>query len=151
MKKLSLALVALVALVIVACGSDDGGGASAPRSRPAATSAPTRPTSGPSASVEPKTGPPGTQVEVNGSGWPAKASVVLTGDASPGQTAKPYATVIVRDDGSFLGSFLLEKKADGTELGVGRYDLVIQSGSTEVRVPFQVQTRRPVAPTPSGG
>jgi hypothetical protein len=147
-KKLSLALVALVALVMVACG---GGGASTPSSRPAATSAPTRPTSGPSASVEPKTGPPGTQVEVSGSGWPAKASVVITGDASPGQTAKPYAAVTVRDDGSFLGAFLLEKKADGTELGVGRYDLVIQSGSTEVRVPFQVQTRRPVAPTPSGG
>jgi len=96
-------------------------------------------------------GPPGTQIVFSGGSWPAGASIVVTGETAPGQTANSLATVLADRNGGISGSFRLEKTAGGDNLKVGPYQLIFRSGSSEVRTSFQVQTPRPVQPTPGGG
>jgi hypothetical protein len=69
--------------------------------------------------------------------------VTLTGEAT-GQALRPFETVTATADGSFTANFLLEKTPAGEELRVGRYELIARSGTTEVRLPFQVEVRRPL-------
>jgi hypothetical protein len=138
------ALIAL-ALLLAACGGPD---ASATPSRAVqnATAAPTP--SGPNAAIEPRSGPPGTSVTVSGSGWPSGASITIRGDGAAG---RPYASVTASEAGAFRATFILERKPDGGSLSVGRFDLLAESDGAVVRIPFQVQTPRPVAPAHEGG
>jgi len=140
-----------IPLLIASCGGKSAGApqTSAPLATATGRASPTA--SGPTASVEPRTGPPGTQVTVSGSGWPSGASVVITADVPAAAPGKPYATVTATSGGSFGARFLLERTPSGGVLSVGRLDLVAESGSTIVRMQYQVQTPRPVPPTPSGG
>jgi hypothetical protein len=146
-------LVSLVALFVVACGGDDNSnaqGTSGPLP-PARTAAPANTPSGPRAIVEPHSGPPGTQVTVRGSGWAPGELVDVTGELSPGASAAPYETVVSDADGTFTASFRLERTPDGVDLMTGRYDLIARSVTTQVTIPFQVESRRPVGNSgPSG-
>jgi len=148
--RLSFALLAVLAVAAFACG---GGGdkpaAGEGSARPAA--APTRPSGRPTAAVEPKSGPPGTQVTVTGTGWPAGVLVDVTAVLPPGVTAPPYATVTTDGSGSFIAQFRLEKRPDGADLQVGRFDLIARSAGVQLDVPFLVETRRPIfGPGPGG-
>lgn len=146
-----LTLWCFIPLLIASCGGKSAGApqTSAPLATASGRVSPTP--SGPTASVEPRTGPPGTQVTVSGSGWPSGASVVITANVPASSSATPYATVTATSGGSFSARFLLEKTPSGGVLSVGRLDLVAESGSTIVRIQYQVQTPRPVPPTPGGG
>ncbi len=146
--RLLLTLTAVLALALgVACGvgnNETPSPTASGRSTAVASASP----SGPTASIDPREGPPGTSVTVSGRGWLPGSQVVVAGD-SPG--ARPYATVTAASDGSFQARFLLEKAPEGGDLQVGRLNLVARSGSAESRIAFQVTTRRPLRPTPSGG
>ncbi len=154
MRRLAETGLAAVALLLVACGG--GGGSKTPTPAPTAP-ATTRPSSatatpsGPSASVDPKQGPPGTDVTRTGAGWQPGSTVSITGEMGSLRGDRAYGSPTVRSDGSFQSSFVLDKAPDGSDLQAGRLDFVLRSGATEVRVAFQVQSRRPVQPTPSGG
>ncbi len=157
MRRALVALAAVIAMTLLLAGCSGG---SSPKSatitpsrgQSAAPTARTSPTAtGPAAIVEPKEGPPATEVSVQGTGWPAGLPVVISADVPEGATAKPYATVTARSDGTFDASFLLASLPDGSNLKVGRLDLIVRSGSIEVRVPYQVDTPRPVRVTPGGG
>jgi hypothetical protein len=128
------------------------GSASAPTatSRPSSTARTSTGPTGPNATLDPRMGPPGIQVSVSGSGWPAGASVVITGETVEGQAAKPYATVTATTGGTISAAFRLEKTAGGDDLKVGPYQLILRAGATQLEVSFQVQTARPVA-VPGGG
>lgn len=137
-------LMGLLALFVAACsggGDKDEPANAIPTSRPQQT-APT-PT-GPQAVVEPDSGPPGTEVTVRGSGWEPGVLIDVTGELSPGASAAPYETVVSNADGTFSASFRLEKTPDGTDLSTGRYNLIARTAGTQVTIPFQVETRRPV-------
>jgi hypothetical protein len=138
-------LLGLIALFITACG---GGGNDTPApsatQAPASNNAATRTPAGPQAVVEPKSGPPGTEVTVRGTGWEPGVLIDLTGELAPGATADPYETVLTGQDGSFSASFRLEKTPDGTALTTGRYNLIARTTSSQVTIPFLVETRRPV-------
>ena len=147
----ALFLALILGLLSLACGGSDS-----PDGFQTAVRTPTprsRSGSGPTASVDPRSGPPGIQLTVTGSGWPARASVTLTGETAPGKTARPYANLDAEADGSFTAKFRLEKTAAGDDLQVGRYDLIARSGSDEVHIPFLVEVRRPIGgggPGPGG-
>ena len=146
--KPGLVLVACCLLFASACAGSSSNAPATPRPSGAQPSPTPR---GPFAAIDPRMGPPGTQVVFSGGGWPSGNSVVVTGETAPGQTAVPFATVTADRTGSVAGSFRLEKTAAGDDLKVGPYQLLFKSGSTEVRTSFQVQTPRPVQPTPGGG
>jgi hypothetical protein len=141
--RLALAVGVVIVLVAAACG-----GGSAPQVTATRAPTPVRPTNGPSAALEPNSGPPGTRITVTGSGWTPRTQVTLTSATLSGA---PYATATTGDDGSFVLSFTLEKAPDGSELRVGRFDLVAASASSRVQLPFQVEVRRPVRGPDSGG
>lgn len=101
------------------------------------------------ASIDPRSGPAGTTVTVTGSGWPASAPVAIGGVGQ--NEARPYATIVTTESGSFRVSFVLERQPDGRPLEVGRFELVARSGTAEVSIPFQVLTPRPVAQPRDGG
>jgi hypothetical protein len=148
--------IAVILLLATGCsgGGDDDSSSGAPQSgqseaRP--TAAPTRPSNGPVASVDPKSGPPGSEVTVTGSGWPSGVLVDVTGRAPAGVKAPPYTTVVTDGSGGFVAHFRLEKTADGSELAVGRYDLIARTSSVQVDIPFLVETRRPIRNPGPGG
>jgi hypothetical protein len=142
-KAWTLLVTGLLVLLVAACGSDAGGSSAQATQPPRDNAAPTR-VAGPNASIEPLSGPPGTQVTVNGSGWPPGVTVDLTGSPPPGISSAPFVSVTTDSTGSFSAGFRLERAADGTELHVGRFDIVARSASASVTVPFQVETRRPI-------
>jgi hypothetical protein len=146
----TLFLLGLVLLLLVACSSGSGGTSGQATQSPPDSAAPTR-TSGPSASIEPRSGPPGTQVTVNGTGWPPGVTVDFIDSSRSGVSGAPFASVTTDSTGSFTAGFRLERAADGSELRVGRFDVVARSSSTSVTVPFQVETRRPVTGPGPGG
>jgi hypothetical protein len=146
----NLLLLGLALLLVVACSSGSGGSSGQATQLPRDNAAPTR-VAGPNASIEPRSGPPGTQVTVNGTGWPPGVTVDLTDSSSPGVSSAPFASATTDSTGSFTAGFRLERAADGSELRVGRFDLVARSASTSVSVPFQVETRRPVTGPGPGG
>jgi hypothetical protein len=147
----TLLLLGLGLLLGVACSSGSGGSSAQPTRASRDNAAPTR-SSGPNASIEPRSGPPGTQVTVNGTGWPPGVTVDLTDDSSPPSVSSaPFASVTTDATGSFTAGFRLERAADGSELRVGRLGVVARSASTSVTVPFQVETRRPVTGPGPGG
>jgi hypothetical protein len=53
--------------------------------------------------------------------------------------------------GSFVARFRLERKADGSELQTGRYDIIARAANVQVDVPFLVETRRPITGPGPGG
>ena len=149
-KALLSAAIAVVSLLIAACGADDNGasrgnsGASAPARTPVATA------SGPSATLSPRNGPPGTEVTVSGSGWPAGATITVEADTPA--SSVPYSTVTASAEGAFTVQFRLEKQPNGADLQTGRFNLIARSSSAQVVLPFQVDSRRPVqGPGPGGG
>jgi hypothetical protein len=146
----TLLLLGPVLLLLIACSSDSSSPSGQATQPPRDNAASTR-VAGPNASIEPRSGPPGTQVTVNGSGWPAGVTVDLTDSSSPGVSSAPFASVTTDSTGSFTAGFRLERAADGSELRVGRFDVVARSASTSVTVPFQVETRRPVTGPGPGG
>ena len=139
--------VLLLGVFALSCGSDSDSGSPAAR----ATSTPRAIPSGPAATVLPRSAPPGSQITISGTGWPSNAPITVTGKTDVGQTAKAYATVNAGSDGRFVATFLLEKTAGGDDLRVGFFEILVKSGSTEVSVPFQVETRRPVGPGSGSG
>jgi hypothetical protein len=145
----ALLFLAFVLLLVVGCSSSSGSSSGPATQAPRDNAASTR-VSGPNASIEPRSGPPGTQVTVNGTGWPPGVTVDLT-DSSPGVSGAPFATVTTDSTGSFTAGFRLERAADGSELRVGRFDVIARSASTSVTVTFQVETRRPVTGPGPGG
>ena len=137
-------LLTLAGLFLTACGgSDDDPGPSVTRA-PSNTGTATTTPEGPQAVVEPRSGPPGTQITVRGSGWEPGVLIDLTGELAPGATADPYETVLTGQDGSFSASFRLETTPDGIVLTTGRYNLIARTTSSQVTIPFLVETRRPV-------
>jgi hypothetical protein len=155
-KRISLLLIAGLAALALACSGDDNSApgdspAGQDTSQPRPTTATTRPTSGPSAIVEPKSGPPGSEITVTGAGWPSGVLVDLTGTVPTGVKAPPYATVVTDGSGGFVAHFRLEKTADGSDLAVGRYDLIARAASVQVDIPFLVETRRPIRNPGPGG
>jgi hypothetical protein len=148
--RLAVALAASL-LFLIACGGDSDSDAdnAAPQAtaRPAGASNPVA--SGPTATLSPRNGPPGTEVTISGSGWPAAATVTVVGESSSGA---PYSTVTTNDQGGFTVQFRLEKQPNGADLQIGRFNLIARSGPTEIVLPFQVDSRRPVqGPGPGGG
>lgn len=127
--------------VMIACS---GGSNTAPTAGNTATATARPQPNAPQAAVEPRSVPPGAFVTVSGTDWPAGQSVAITGDVAPGQTSAIYANAAVADDGSFQARFRLEKTAGGEALKVGRYDLIARSAGTEVIVPVQVESPRPL-------
>jgi hypothetical protein len=77
--------------------------------------------------------------------------VDLTGTVPAGVKAPPYATVVTDGSGGFTAHFRLETTADGGELKVGRYDLIARTSTTQVDIPFLVETRRPIRNPGPGG
>jgi hypothetical protein len=148
--KTGLFLLGLALLLLVACSSGSDGSSGQVTQAPRDNAAPTR-VGGPNASIEPRSGPPGTQVTVNGTGWPPGVTVDLTDSSSPTVSSAPFASATTDSTGSFTAGFRLERAADGSELRVGRFDVVARSASTSVSVPFQVETRRPVTGPGPGG
>jgi hypothetical protein len=144
----AISLVACCLLLAAACGGSSN--APAATARPSGATASPAP-QGPFATIDPRMGPPGSQIVFSGGGWPSGISVVVTGETAPGQTAAPLTTVTADRAGGIAGSFRLEKTAGGDNLKVGPYQLIFKSGNSEVRTSFQVQTPRPVQPTPGGG
>jgi hypothetical protein len=143
-------LVALTVLVVflgAACQAGDGGPAAPSTSvqRPSATAT----LSGPNLTIEPRSGPPGTTITISGAGWAPGETVAIGGDGRV--SGSPYASVTANESGSFRAVFILERQPDGSSLSVGRFDLIARSSSTEVRMPFQVQTPRPVGNPSQGG
>jgi hypothetical protein len=116
--------------------------------RSAPTRVPAR-TDGPTALLDPVNGPPGTEVTVTGAGWPARGELQVIGDVLP--RGVPYATVMVNEDGTFTAKFRLEKQPSGTDLKTGRFNMIARSGTTDVELSFNVETRRPVDNLPGGG
>lgn len=147
-----IGLLAFTALAIVAAACSGGGSSSSPPTvQPRGTTTPTRPASGPAASVEPRSGPPGSELVVTGTGWPSGVSVDVTGTVASGVKSTPYATVVTDGSGGFVTSFRLEKTADGKDLQVGRFDLIVRSATAQVDVPFLIESRRPIfGPGPGG-
>lgn len=143
-------LLSLIALVAFAAGCGGGEKTTSSRSASPQPTNTARPTSGPSASIDPRSGPAGTQVTVNGSGWAPRAAITVTA-ASSATSARPYASVTASDDGSFSARFRLEKGPDGSDLKVGRFDIVARAGGAEVTLPFQVEVARPVRNPGDGG
>jgi hypothetical protein len=146
----TLFLLGLVLLLLVACSSGSDSSSGQATLAPRDNAAPTR-VAVPSASIEPRSGPPGTQVTVNGTGWPPGVTVDLTDSSQSGVSSPPFASATTDATGSFTAGFRLERAADGSELRVGRFDVVARSASTSVTVPFQVETRRPVTGPGPGG
>lgn len=101
--------------------------------------------------VEPKAGPPGIQVTVRGTGWEPGVLIDVTGELAAGITADPYETVVSGQDGSFSARFRLEAAPDGATLNTGRYNLIARSASTQVTIPFLVETRRPIGASGPNG
>ena len=147
-----IALLVFAGLTVVAAACSGGSSSpSSPTTQPRVTTAPARPASGPSASVEPRSGPPGSELTVTGSGWPSGVLIDVTGTVATGVKAPPYATVVTDGSGGFVARFRLEKTPDGKELQVGRYDLIARSATTQVDIPFLVESRRPIfGPGPGG-
>jgi len=147
-----LLLFLLVVLVGAAQACGGGGGSAASQdgpNRPIASA--TRQSGRPTAVVEPRSGPPGTEVTVIGMGWPAGVQVDVTAALPPGVTGRPYATVITDTNGAFTAQFRLEKRPDGADLQVGRFDIIARSASLQLDIPFVVETRRPIfGPGPGG-
>jgi hypothetical protein len=142
----------VVTLIAIACGGSTENERNKtldelPRRDAPAAATPT----GPSATIEPRNGPPGTQVLVRGSGWGPGETITVTGATTPGNEGRPYAMVMAGSDGSFSARFLLEKTPAGTDLQVGRFEIIAAAGQTEVRVPFQVDARRTVGVNPGPG
>lgn len=148
-RRIALLLCAATAVFLIACGGDDG--PKTVNQAPEPTARPTRAVSGPTASVEPRSGPPGSVITVSGASWPPGVLIDVTGELPAGTKADPYATTTSNQAGAFSVSFRLEKTADGGELQVGRYDLIVRSASVEVDVPFLVETRRPIQNQGPGG
>jgi hypothetical protein len=138
-------------LLVLACGGSSSASPTA-TIRPT-SSRPSTPTpAGPRASIDPRSGPPGTEVTVTGSGWPANAKIDLQARISAAEYATPYETVTADAQGGFNVQLRLEKTPDGTTtLPVGLLDLVAKSASTVVPIPFEVETRRPIAGGGPGG
>ena len=146
-----LTLAALFGALVLACSS--GGGDKGATSQPTASRPSTQSTaarSGPRAVIDPRSGPPGTQVTVTGTGWPAGAPVMVTAAQNP-TNAAPYAQLTANNDGIFTAKFRIEKAPDGTDLKIGRFDLVARSTAAQVIVPFQVEVPRPVRNPGDGG
>jgi hypothetical protein len=99
--------------------------------------------------VDPRSGPPGTQVTVSGSGWAPRSPITVA--AASSSSPQPYASVTTTDDGSFTARFRLEKTPDGSDLKIGRFDLVARAAGTEVTLPFQIEVARPVRNPGDGG
>ena len=144
-------LVGFIALLITACGGSANTPAATIASDSTGAGVPTDTPAGPRAVVEPSSGPPGTEITVRGSGWEPGALIDVTGELAPGSSAAPYETVVSNADGTFSASFRLERTPDGVDLSTGRYNLIARSVSTQVSIPFLVETRRPVGSTgPTG-
>ncbi len=137
-RRVFLPLGACLALSALACGGTEKVVAT-----PTATAAATP--SGPSVRLEPRSGPPGTEVVVSGSGWAAGATVTVTAlEGRRESVAPPYLTVVTSAEGAFSARFRLEKTPSGAELRVGVLNLIARVDTTEVRLPFLVEVRRPV-------
>jgi hypothetical protein len=149
-RRVAFLLCTALAIFLIACGGSSDN-PSATRQPAQATARPTSALSGPTASVDPRTGPPGGLITVSGASWPPGVLVDVTGEMPAGTKADPYATATTNQAGNFSVSFRLEKTADGNELPVGRYDLIVRSASDEVDILFVVETKRPVfGPGPGG-
>ncbi len=143
--RIILLLGVFAALFAVACGGNDTPSTDSTATRaPSISAAATNTPEGAYVIVEPKAGPPGTEVTVTGSGWEPGALIDVTGALEPGATGDPYKTVTSAADGSFTARFRLEATPDGTTLSTGRYDLIARSASTQVTIPFIVETRHPI-------
>ncbi len=77
--------------------------------------------------------------------------VDVTSRLPAGATVQPYATALTDQSGGFVVRFRLEETADGNELQVGGFELIVRSASVQVSVPFLVQTRRPLTRPGPGG
>jgi hypothetical protein len=149
-RRTAFLVCAAFAAFLIGCGGGNDS-PSATRQPTQATPRPTTAVSGPTASVDPRTGPPGGEVTVSGANWPPGVLVDITGELPAGTKADPYATTTTNQAGGFSVSFRLEKTADGNDLPVGRYDLIVRSASDEVDILFVVETKRPVfGPGPGG-
>lgn len=145
MKALLLVAIALLVWLGAACG---GGSVEPVPVQPTSTTSPaSTAATGPAVAVEPRGGPAGTSVTVSGSGWPSGVALTIGGPGS----GRPYASVTVAENGTFRATFILERQPDGGALMVGRFDLVARTEAAEVRVPFQVQSPRPVSNPREGG
>ena len=142
--RIVLLVSAFLALFAVACSSSGDGSTTSPAVQaPTSTAAATRP----QAVVEPRSGPPGTSVTVTGQGWPAGVTVDLTTRSG----LNPYASALTDANGAFSIQFRIERAPDGSDLQVGRFDLIARSQGAEVGIPFQIETRRPITGPGPGG
>ena len=148
-RRIVFLVFAAFGIFLAACGGDDAPSTTGQADGP--TARPTRASSGPTASVEPRSGPSGSEVTVSGASWPPGVLIDVTGALPAGLKAEPFATTTTDQSGSFRVSFRLEMTADGHDLEVGRYDLIVRSASNEVDVPFLVETRRPIQNNGPGG
>jgi hypothetical protein len=140
----------LLLAVATACGGDvDPEAAATALSTTAAVQPTSAPPSGPVASVEPPAGPPGSEVTVSGRGWPSGLEVVVGVDL-PG-IDEPYARGAVAADGSFALQFRIETLPGGGDLTIGVLRLRVAAGDTVVRLPYSVQSPRPIFPTSPAG
>ncbi len=101
--------------------------------------------------MEPRSGPPGDFVTVSGVSWPPGELIDVTGVLPAGLSADPYATTTTDQSGAFSVRFRLETTPTGSDLQVGRFDLLVRSASSEVDVQFLVKTRRPIQNSGPGG
>jgi hypothetical protein len=141
-------LMALTIFAALACGGEnDSPSSRQPQARPTIV----RANNGPSATMDPSSGRPGTEVVVMGSGWQAGATVTISGAASGGASAQPYATTTATNDGSFTARFRLDRSPAGGNLAPGQLNLVAVSGSTSVTLGFDVLPPVPGGPVGPGG
>lgn len=137
----------LSSLFALGCDDDKGSQGSTAIRPPAVYTS----TTGQSASIDPSSGPPGSEIVITGSGWPARASLIIIGDVTAVATTKPYASVTTGVDGTFTTRFNFELAPDGSELKAGRFTFIARSGALDVELPFQIESRRPVITGPTGG
>jgi hypothetical protein len=86
-----------------------------------------------------------------GSGWQPGSMITISGAASGSTAGQPYATTTATNDGSFTARFRLDRAPGGGTLNPGRVNLVAQSASVSVTLPFDVLPPAPGGPGGPGG
>lgn len=144
-KKLLFCLIApLVAVAVVACGSDKAGSDVKPTVTATALPAIYNVT------IAPTSGPPGTEVTLTGTNWPPGLPITIT-TLNAEANSKPYATVNATETGTFKATFRLDKTPGGADLKPGRLDLNVASLKGATAVVFTVEAAHPVPQTTPRG